>query len=206
MPQQDGSLLDPLPIEHSRRTVYRFASLPSADILASLDLGPDGEAEMRTLLSDAGYSPPSLEELCDAPFRPKRRFAGRTRFSDGSFPVFYAALDLRTAEAEITHWFRVFSGTPAQARTAYYERFACTFEGSEKDLRPKRTQRPALVDDDYAFCNRLGAEAVQVGLDALVSPSARRQGGTNLPVFQRRAIRDPESQGVTAVTCEADPA
>lgn len=57
------------------------------------------------------------------------------------------------------------------------------------DLRLNQDRWPALVDsDDYEFCNKLGAEAVGLGLDAFLTPSARLPSGTNVPVFAREAL------------------
>lgn len=146
------------------------------------------------------------EELYDGPFRPKRRLhkeGYRTRFSDGSFPVFYSALEPETAAAEIKYWFVKFAGTPTRPRTAYYSRFSCDFDGSTKDLRPKHEDWPDLThDNDYRFCNSLGAEAMDAELDGLVTPSARRSDGTNLPVFRRRAIDNPVVHALVAVTLD----
>ena len=137
----------------------------------------------------------------DAPFRAKPRLARAgysTRFSDGSFPVFYAALEADTAETEIKYWHPKNSTRP---RTAYYIRLACDFSGQTKNLGPMRKKWPELThDSDYRFCNALGAEAVASDLDGLLTPSARRDTGTNLPVFQRRAIDSPVVEARVAVT------
>ena len=137
----------------------------------------------------------------DAPFNAKPRLAKAsdpTRFSDGSFPVFYAALEADTVEAEVRYWRSKKSTGP---RTAYYVRFVCDFSGQTKDLRPMRAKWPELThDSDYRFCNALGAEAVACDLDGLLTPSARRDTGTNLPVFQRRAIDSPVVEARVAVT------
>lgn len=150
----------------------------------------------------------SLDALCDAPFRPKRNLRKRgrtTRFSDGSFPVFYCSLDAATAEAEIRHWLPRIVGQPNTRRTIWYYRFACDFNGMVKDLRRKQTPWPDLThDSDYGFCNQLGKEAVAEELDGLLAPSARRAGGTNLPVFRRRAIDNPGD--LSAVAATYDPA
>ena len=127
-----------------------------------------------------------------------------TRYSDGSHPVFYSALDPATAEAEVAHWFKKeFGGRPQGRRSAYYQRFTCLFAGQEKDLRDKQSEWPELVhDSDYTFCNRIGAEAVRLELDGLVVPSARRENGSNLPVFKRSAISDPEAQDLVKITLD----
>ena len=171
--------------------------------MAELRLDPQSSNELRELLaaSDQGTD---LDELLDGPFRPKRRLRHRTRFSDGSFPVFYSSLDSATAEAEMQYWFPRYSGRPQTPRTAYYRRFSCTFDGIEKDLRAKISDWPDLIhDNDYSFCNQLGAEARRLEVDGLVTLSARHEGA-NLPVFARQAVSDPELEGGVAMTYYPD--
>ncbi len=92
MPPQDGdvrqshqsvdNLLDQIPTARNLRQIYRLANLPRYDeLLAELGLDARGERELRELLVVAGYKT-SLEELCDAPFRPKRHLG---RFQPASF-------------------------------------------------------------------------------------------------------------------------
>lgn len=97
------------------------------------------------------------------------------------------------------HWFPGSLGQPAETRTIYYQRFSCVFSGTEKDLRPQASEWAGLIADDYAFCNDLGAEARQLGLDGLIVPSARHSGA-NQPVFQRGALEDPRREGLVAMT------
>ena len=196
----------------------RLASIESRDFRAPIfRLARDWSFEK--LVVEEGFDSESAAELMelagstatgdlrrvflDAPFKAKRRLAKAghsTRFSDGSFSVFYAALEADTAEAEIRYWYPKYSARP---RTAYYIRFVCDFSGQTKDLRPMRAKWLALThDSDYRFCNALGAEAVASGLDGLITPSARRDTGTNLPVFQRRAVDSPVVEARVAVTLD----
>ena len=70
-----------------------------------------------------------------------------------------------------------------------------------KDLRPQQTEWPDLThDNDYRFCNRLGAEAVAASLDGLLAPSARNPDGTNLPAFTRRAVSNFRRGGLVSIT------
>lgn len=169
------------------------------DFSAQLELDDQTCDEVRALLSAGGFGL-DLDELLNSPFRPKRRLRRPTRFSDGSFPVFYSSLHTSTAEAEIRHWFPRYSGRPDKPRTAYYQQFTCTFDGIEKDVRPKIEAWPDRVhDNDYSFCNQLGSEAKRKEVDGLVTWSARHPGA-NVPVFRRRAVSDPKLLGVLAVT------
>ncbi len=192
--------LESLPAENRRVRVFRLAALEAApDLLDSLGMDAAAAAGLVELLRSRGILEP-LEAIWDAPFRSRRRLRV-SRFSDGSFPVFYAALDEDTAAAEVLYWFAKLTGNPSKPHTRLYTRFSVTFEGTVKDLRAKRGEWPGLTrDSDYAFCNRLGAEAVAAGLDGLLAPSARRDGGTNLPAFRRAALRDPEERGTVAAT------
>ena len=202
--QSVDDLLNEIPTVRRRWRIYRLASLPEYDKrLAELELDDLSEQELSDLLVDTGYKT-SLEEPWDAPFRPKRYLNRETRYSDGSYPVFYSALDRTTAEAEVAHGFKKeFGGRPQGQRSAYYQRFTCLFEGQEKDLRDKQSEWPELVhDSDYTFCNRIGAEAVRLELDGLVVPSVRQENGSNLPVFKRSAIRDPEFQDLVKITLD----
>ena len=200
-PPLSRSQLEGIPTRRNQRRVYRLASISADDdFLQALGLDAQSQQELKDLLRASG-GPESLEGVLDAPFRARRRLRMATRYSDGSYPVFYSSLDFATAEAEVAHWFmKGFSGSPQQKRTAYYQRFVCTFKGSEKDLRDKRCKWSELVQvDDYTFCNRIGAEAVALGLDGLVVPSARRRAGSNVPVFKRQAVSNPESRGTVSV-------
>ena len=110
--------------------VFRLAKQHSLSAFLE-DQGFDDQSarEIRELVG-FGAMVETMEELCDAPFRLKpglRKLGRPSRFSDGSFPVFYSSLESETAEAEIRHLFPNF-GSPARPRTAYYSRFACDFE------------------------------------------------------------------------------
>ena len=194
------SLLGSIKAEHTHDVqVFRFASFkPVEDFLNELGLDDAGVAELYALLatSASGAFP---KDLLDVPFeRPKKRRP--TRFSDGSFPVFYGALEAETAEAEVKYWFSVVLAGPT-ARTAYYSKFSCKFSGKTKDLRHKRW--PGLTHKtDYEFCQQIGAEAVRAGLDGLLTPSARCDAGTNLPVFRRAAIDDLRVESLAAFSLE----
>ena len=185
-------MLDSIPTETVHHKVFRLATQVSVtEFLESQGLDAQGAEEVRELLRSRGLEEPP-EALCDAVFWEKPRLCKlghRTRFSDGSFPVFYSSLDCRTVEAEVRHWIPRIVGDPEQQRRLYYSRFACDFNGTAKDLRTKAPYWPGLLHvDDYGFCNGLGEEAVKLSLGGFLTPSVRRQSGTNLPVFKREAI------------------
>ena len=196
-------MLDGFPRVGRSRRLFRMASIEEDDrFIAELGLDGEGRGELLGLLADAGAGR-DLDELLDGPFRPRpKRFA--SRFSDGSFPVLYTSLEAETAKAEFAHHLPSRMGNPRVPRVVYCSLFSCAFEGVEIDLRPMVGDWPDLVHDtDYAFCNRVGAEAKRLQLDGLVTRSVRRPEGSNLPVFSRKAVGRPSPEGGLAV--EYDP-
>ena len=198
-------MLNSIPAKWRKHQVYRMASfLSDTEFLRASELDPERINEVTDLLRETGNEA-SLNDLLDAPFRPKRRLekAGFpvTRYSDGSFAVFYGALEVETALAEVRHHFtNRFAGKPDGERVARYQCFVCDFTGSVKDLRPKRNAWPDLTHgSDYGLCNRLGAEAKQNQLQGLLAPSARCEGTTH-PVFERSALSNARDLETVAVT------
>ena len=199
-------MLESIIAETVSERVYRMAQRrDDTDILRRYGSDEAQMTEMNELLTSRRISD-DLQELCDAPFKRKPAFEETghiTRFSDGSFPVFYSSLEPETVKSEISHWIPKVMGTPKTKRTLYYVMFSCKFNGEAKDLRPKAEEdawRDLVHENDYKFCNALGSEAVKTGLKGLLTPSARRTGGTNVPVFCRDAIDSPRECAVLAVT------
>ena len=199
-------MLDQIPVKKVSTDLVRLASYRDIDeFFADQQLDASSAEEVVRLLESRGIAT-KPRDLVDQVFKRKPLLARtryRTRFSDGSFPVLYGAMEVQTAEAEVEHWFRKHVGAPTRTRTASYVRFTYHFNGEAKDLRPKQAEWPGLTDDqDYGFCNRLGAEAVSVGLDGLLTPSARNEGGTNVPTFNKQAVSGFSEGDLVAVSYE----
>lgn len=201
-------MLDKLPTIAADETVYRYANQRKAvESLQRMGLDPDAVEEMLEFLG-SGSETVSFEELLDSPFAPKPQLDGkfpkRTRYSDGSWSVSYNALERETAEKEVYHLYvKAALGDPSKERPVYYLSFNSRFRGKAKDLRPKLDEWPLLVDDsDYSFCQTLGREAVSKNIDGLFVPSARCEGGTTVPVFNRTALSDPARLGYAAFSID----
>ena len=198
-------MLGSVPTKSMHVEVFRLAVNFEVDkFLRKSGIDAPGTDEMADLLRSRKIWD-SPEDLCDGPFCPKPRISrtadATSRFSDGSFPVFYSSRDIRTAEAEIRHRIPKYSRGLADPHTSWYTRFTCDFNGTAKDLRSKKREWPELVHDhDYRFCNGLGAEARATNLDGLLTPSARKEGGTNVPAFARRAISKPRDYVLVMVS------
>ena len=198
-------MLESIDTESLEEDVSRLAiQQQNEDFLRAQGFDDQGVQEMQVFLVSRNISD-NPEDLFDDVFKPKPQLHNvePTRFSDGSYSVFYCSLEPETAQAEVRHPFPKYAGNPTSPRTFYYSRFSCRFDGSVKDLRPMHTDWPDLThDSDYSFCNDLGAESVASDLDGLLTPSARRSDGTNLPVFKRRAISSPVVRGQVEMTLD----
>ena len=139
------------------------------------------------------------EELLDDPFRPKPQYRRPpTRYSDGSWPVFYSALERETAEKEVACYYVSGAiGDPSKGRIAYLSVFRCRFSGEARDLRPKREEWGELISPhtDNPFCQSLGREAIEAAIDGFLAPSARRSDGTTVPVFSRDSLSHAHIDG-----------
>jgi hypothetical protein len=148
-------------------------------------------------------------DLNKAPFRLKewldRKYGRPTRFSDGTWPTFYAALSWETAGKEAGYWYAKDAAKAGEeTMPVYYSRIACKFMGSHINLWPK-LETWDLISDNYTFCQRLGCEARDSNLGAFLTPSARdRSEGSNVPVFREDAISDVVVTGTARFTYDRD--
>lgn len=178
-------MLSNIPKIQVSETVWRYASAKN-DVETLTDMGFDiGELTdiLEFLRDNKMLSSP--DDLLDNPFRRKITSKGApSRYSDGSLSVFYSAIEPETAADEISYHGKNFFSD----KRVYYNLFYCSFNGEVKDLRLKRNDWPMLIDDNYAFCNRVAVAAIEDQLDGLLVPSARNNSGTCSPVFNRHAL------------------
>ena len=134
----------------------------------------------------------------------------RSRYSDGSYGVWYGARTLETSIRETVHHFRrdtLASEIAARSRTPIYqERRVHRVHSSAMlvDLRPLCAGEPRLLaPDDYSYCQSLGAQLRHAALPGLQSLSARHAGGEVAAVFLRDALSDPRD--VCYLTYVLDP-
>lgn len=196
-------MLKEIPAVDRLYDLYRFAAQPKIEQVIKEDgLGIEDSEKLFALVRQQNSE--GHEALLDDPFDLDRR--SKSRYSDGTFSVFYASLEVETAQAEVTHWLMVrlrTAGDPLP--TTHYVMFQCSFRGTVKDLRRMEDAWPDLVhEDDYKFCNELGIEASSTGLDGLVVPSVRRKGGTNVPVFSRKSLHSPVSKQLVKFAKDTD--
>lgn len=169
-----------------------------SEALAVLGMTPPDLDEVLRFLGGDG----DATELLDAPLRfdPSYKPAP-TRFSDGSWRVFYGALDWETAEAEVGY--HVLKAVERSVHTLFYHRMECILDGVGYDLRPQATVWPFLTNpveaEAYPACQALAREARAAGADGFLARSARRAEGANAPVFNRTALSGPAIVGSAAI-------
>ena len=144
----------------------------------------------------------TLDDFLNAPFKRRPHFGRKSRFSDGSFGVYYSALEKNTAQTEAEDVYRklVMDGTSSgTSRVAYYRCVSCRFDGIAMDLQPQADSMPELVGPDYDPCIAIAKDARSSDVDALLTPSAacarRFRSGTCLPVFTQASLSDATEDG-----------
>jgi hypothetical protein len=131
-----------------------------------------------------------------------------TRFSDGTFGVWYGALDRSTSLLETYYWsikvalpnLKAADG-PVYVERAMYEAKVATERMC--DLRPFVTLYPDLIhSSDYSLCQAVGRTAVLQSIDVLQSVSARDPGSVSVPVSTPEAILSDRKVGFHTFTIQ----
>lgn len=144
---------------------------------------------------EAGLGTKSVSDEILRPFLPPW---GQGRFGDGlDYGVFYAAKEKETSIIEALYHQVKFLTKELMAESEKdwvktdRKLFEVDLEGNNiRDLMRFEEKYPKLVDpDDNSFCQKVGRMAKTQSIDALLTPSVRRQGGCCIPVFEREAIK-----------------
>ena len=113
-----------------------------------------------------------------------------SRFSDGSFGVFYAARSIATAVAETRHHrarFMAFTAEPAQELGMRV--YAANLDARLHDIRGLRAARPDLYDPcSHAAGQALAGPLRAIGADGIAYQSVRDPGGECAAVFRPRLM------------------
>lgn len=113
-----------------------------------------------------------------------------SRFTDGSYGVFYAARDLDTAVAETAYHRARFLRATAQARMEIDMRvYLVDLAAALHDLRGRRAEHPLVYhEEDYAAGQQLAGRLRGGGSDGIVYDSVRRRGGECAALFRPRLL------------------
>ena len=176
--------------------VLKLASLPKSSIEEALlrrGLNPSSIEDAKAVLALVS-TPVTPNDVVGYSFTKHGAppIFGKGRFGDGSFPVFYTALERETCEEEIKHHLQEAIATVPFTR--FYQLITCEFSGVVLDLCGKERDHPDLVsktESGYPFCQALARTARSSGIEAFHTPSARRNGGICTPVFSHSSLANP---------------
>ena len=187
--------------------LFRLANPPR--IRKSLmDAGASLEEAIETIDFIGGDNSNDAISMLNTPFEQNPSYRQvPPRFSDGTWRVFYTALEVETAEAERGYWClgEIQSDPPAQ-RHFHYRELRCRLQGEAFDIKAKLVDWPFLVGDQSAYpqCQNVARSGIEADADALIAPSARKDGGTTIPVFKRTALSSPEILGAVVFQVQPD--
>ena len=121
-----------------------------------------------------------------------------SRFTDGSYGVYYCASKRSTAIAETSWHMERFLGSTREAATAVDLRVLVgRVDGAFHDLRGVAAKwRAVLRPDDYTASQRCGRELKAAGSRGVVYPSVREAGGQCLGAFTPKAVGIPREASV----------
>jgi len=133
-------------------------------------------------------------EWAEGPFLAKS-WSG-SRFSDGSFGVFYAGMDLPTCVGEVAYHQTLHfleHGTPGMR--VHLMAIRAIVSGDFLDVRKGH---PALHRPTYDLSRPFGIRAWKAGADGIAYRSVRHAGGECLAVFKRACIQTCNRAGLVA--------
>jgi len=113
-----------------------------------------------------------------------------SRFSDGTYGVFYAANNLETAIAETRHHRERFMRATKQEHMELDMRVYVTdLDGELHDLRGQRATQPLVYNNDnYAAGQHLAKALRKEGSNGIAYDSVRQEGGECVAVFRPRLL------------------
>jgi hypothetical protein len=177
--------------ENRADTVFKLASLPRElidSILVKRGIDRDSLSEVKEVMANVDI-PLTPEEALAYSFRKPFR---KARFGDGSYGIYYSALEDGTCVEEIRHHYQLeFEQFP---HPRYFHLLTCDFAGLALVLIGHEGRYPNLIsssDAGYPFCQELAGEARRGGVDALYTRSAREPTGTCVPVFTEKTLSNP---------------
>lgn len=115
-----------------------------------------------------------------------------SRFSDGSYGVFYCARKRDTAIAETRYHAALFMAATAEPPMRLQMRlYSVEAQGRVIDLRQASQAEPRIVDpDDYAYPQSVGRTLRTEGAQGILYPSVRHPGGECLAALRTTLLKN----------------
>jgi hypothetical protein len=119
-----------------------------------------------------------------------------SRFSDGTYGVFYTARDLDTAIAETRYHREHFMRATAEKRMELDMRvYLADLDGDLHDLRGRQAEYPLdYLAEEYAAAQHLARTLRKEGSNGIAYDSVRRPGGTCAAVFRPRLLANARQE------------
>jgi hypothetical protein len=119
-----------------------------------------------------------------------------SRFSDGSFGVFYAGEDLPTAIAETRYHRERFMRATSQPRMELDMRvYAVDLDGELHDVTGRQEAMPLVYHpEDYSAGQILAVRLRAEGSSGIVYDSVRHAGGACAAIFKPRCLSNPRQE------------
>ncbi len=121
-----------------------------------------------------------------------------SRFTDGSYGVYYAAIDIETAIAETRfHRDRFLAATKQPPIEIDMRSYAADLTASLHDIRNLQTDKPSIYasnPEQYVSAQSLAKQLRDAGANGIVYDSVRHTGGECVAVFRPRLL-SPVKQG-----------
>lgn len=119
-----------------------------------------------------------------------------SRFSDGSFGVWYGSESVETTVYESAyHWYRDLlsdAGFEQMAVIAERKVYWVACDAALLDFRQAAERQPDLLHlSDYTFCQAVGSRIHREGHPGLLTQSVRRPAGENLAIFNPAVLSNP---------------
>lgn len=115
-----------------------------------------------------------------------------SRFSDGSYGVFYCARTRDTAIAETRyHSARFMQATAEPPMRLQMRLYSVEARGQATDLRAASRTEPRIVDpDDYSHAQSIGRQLRAAGAQGILYPSVRHSGGECLAALRTGIVKN----------------
>ncbi len=131
-------------------------------------------------------------------------YPGDSRFSDTAAGAYYAARDLETAIAEVTHHRAVFARTtPARAQEFDERIVAADIVGEFEDIRTEPSSDPRY-GSTYAVGQAFARGVRASSGDGIVYRSVRRLGGECVAVFTPRLVTKATTAGYIGIRWDGE--
>lgn len=120
-----------------------------------------------------------------------------SRFSDGSYGVYYAAAALETAIAETVYHFETFARDSADPpRAEDFRVLVGTVAADFEDVAglPEAERDAILAPNSYAASQSFARQQRAEGANGVAYPSVRHQGGQCIGAFRPRAVGMPHQE------------